>query len=73
MDDKKFSTVSIPTSLLKKIKSIIEGTGFTSDSSCVTYILREVIANRDEEMEEVFSMKVKEKVKERLHDLGYLD
>ena len=73
MDEKKFSTVSIPTSILKKIKNIIEGTGFASDSSRVTYILRDVIAKRSEEVEEVFSIKVKEKVKERLHDLGYLD
>jgi len=73
MDEKKYSTVSIPIILAEKIKKRIEGTGFTSVSSYVTYILREVIANIDEEEEEVFSKEDEEKVKERLRALGYLD
>ena len=73
MDDKKYSTVSIPTPLVEKVKKHIEGTGFTSVSSYVTYVLREVIANIDEEKEEVFSKEDEEKVKERLRALGYLD
>ncbi len=73
-DDKKYTTVSIPTPLVEKIKKRIEGTGFTSVSSYVTYVLREVIANMDEdEDEEVFSKEDEEKVKERLRALGYLD
>lgn len=71
--EKKYSTVSIPTPLVEKIKQRIEGTGFTSVSSYVTYVLREVIANMDEEEEEVFSKEDEEKVKERLRALGYLD
>ena len=39
--DKKYTTVSIPTPLVEKIKEHIEGTGFTSVSSYVTYVLRE--------------------------------
>ena len=73
MDEKKYSTVSIPAPLIEKIKKRIEGTGFTSVSSYVTYIIREVIANTDEEEEEVFSKEDEEKVKERLRALGYLD
>lgn len=73
-EDKKYTTVSIPTPLVEKIKKRIEGTGFTSVSSYVTYILREVIANMDEdEDEDVFSKEDEEKVKERLRALGYLD
>jgi len=73
-DEKKYTTVSIPTPLVEKIKKRIEGTGFTSVSSYVTYVLREVIANMDEdEDEEVFSKEDEEKVKERLRALGYLD
>ena len=72
-DDKKYTTISIPTPLAEKIKKRIEGTGFTSLSSYVTYVLREVISGMDEEPEEAFSKEDEEKVKERLRALGYLD
>ncbi len=73
MDDKKYTTVSIPTPLAEKIKKRIEGTGFTSISSYVIYVLREVIASMEEDEKEVFSKEDEEKVKERLRALGYLD
>ncbi|MEA2053860.1 MAG: CopG family transcriptional regulator [Candidatus Thermoplasmatota archaeon] len=73
MDDKKYTTVSIPTPLVEKIKERIKGTGFTSVSGYVTYVLREVIANMDDDEEEAFSKEDEEKVKERLRALGYLD
>jgi Arc/MetJ-type ribon-helix-helix transcriptional regulator len=72
-DEKKFTTISIPTPLAEKIKKRIEGTGFTSLSSYVTYVLREVISGMEEESEEAFSKEDEEKVKERLRALGYLD
>jgi hypothetical protein len=72
-DEKKFTTISIPTPLAEKIKIRIEGTGFTSLSSYVTYVLREVISGLEEESEEAFSKEDEEKVKERLRALGYLD
>ena len=70
--EKKYTTVSIPTPLFKKIEERIKGTGFTSVSSYVTYVLREIIAE-DEESEEAFSKEDEERVKERLRALGYLD
>jgi len=72
-DEKKYTTISIPTPLAEKIKKRIEGTGFTSLSSYVTYVLREVISGMEEESEEVFSKEDEEKVKDRLRALGYLD
>ena len=72
-DEKKFTTISIPTPLAEKIKKRIKGTGFTSLSSYVTYVLREVISGMDEEEEEAFTKEDEEKVKERLRALGYLD
>ena len=57
-----------------EIKKRIEGTGFTSVSDYVTYVLREVLASlEEEEKEEVFTEEEEEKVKERLRALGYLD
>ncbi|MBN2602948.1 MAG: CopG family transcriptional regulator [Candidatus Thermoplasmatota archaeon] len=72
-EEKKYTTISIPTPLAEKIKKRIKGTGFHSLSSYVTYVLREVIAGTEEEREEVFTKEDEEKVKERLRALGYLD
>ena len=72
-DNKKFTTISIPKPLAEKIKKRIEGTGFTSLSSYVTYVLREVISGVEEEKEEVFSKEDEKRVKDRLRALGYLD
>ena len=69
---KKFTTVSIPTPLFTKIAERIKDTGFTSVSSYVAYVLREIIAGEEEE-EEPFSEEDKERVKERLRALGYID
>jgi len=72
-NEKKYTTISIPTPLAEKIKKRIQGTGFHSLSSYVTYVLREVISGMDEEEEEAFTKEDEEKVKERLRALGYLD
>ncbi|MEF8874705.1 MAG: CopG family transcriptional regulator [Candidatus Thermoplasmatota archaeon] len=74
MADKDYTTVSIPKPLAKKVKKRMEGTGFNSMSSYVTYVLRQVISSMEEEDEaEDFSEEDEEKVKERLRALGYLD
>jgi Arc/MetJ-type ribon-helix-helix transcriptional regulator len=72
-EEKKFTTISIPTPLAEKIKKRIKGTGFTSLSSYVTYVLREVLSGMEEEHEEAFSKEDEERVKDRLRALGYLD
>ena len=72
-DEKKYTTISIPTPLAEKIKKRIQGTGFTSLSSYVTYVLREVISGAEEETDEAFSKEDERKVKKRLRALGYLD
>ena len=69
----KYITVSIPTPLAEKIKKRIKGTGFTSISSYITYVLQELLASMEEEEKEVFSKEDEEKIKERLRVLGYLD
>ncbi|UCB59774.1 MAG: CopG family transcriptional regulator [Candidatus Bathyarchaeota archaeon] len=70
-DRKKFTTVSIPTPLFKKVEARIKDTGFTSVSSYVAYVLREIVAEVEDE--EPFSEEDKERVKERLRALGYID
>ena len=72
-DEKKYTTISIPTPLAEKIKKRIEGTGFNSLSSYVTYVLREVISGMEEDADEGFNKEDEERVKDRLRALGYLD
>ncbi len=76
MDEKskKFTSVSIPVPLFEKIKKRIEGTGFTSVSDYVTFVLREILTSEEEkEGEEPFTKEDEEKVKKRLRALGYID
>ena len=70
---RKFTTVSIPVPLYEKIKRMIEGTGFTSVSDYVTFILREILASIEEELKDkAFSKENEERIKRRLKALGYL-
>jgi len=69
----KFTTISIPTPLANKIKTRIDGTGFTSLSSYVTYVLREVLSGAEEQTQEAFTKEDEKRVKDRLRALGYLD
>ena len=69
----KYTTVSIPVTLYERIKKIIEGTGFTSVSQFVTYVLREVVASYEAQQgEEPFTEEEKREILEKLRRLGYL-
>jgi len=70
--DKEFTTISIPTSLYKKIEEAIRGTDVTSVSSYIAKVVREALSKQEAEPE-VFSKEDEEKVKERLKALGYID
>jgi Arc/MetJ-type ribon-helix-helix transcriptional regulator len=70
-EEKKYTTVSIPISLANKVKEKIKGTGFTSVSDYVVFVLRELMS--EDEAEEAFSKDDEEKVKSRLRALGYID
>ena len=68
----KYTTVSIPDPLNKKLRKIIKGTGFASTSSFVVFILREILIDRA--VGDLLSGKEKigERVKTQLRALGYL-
>ena len=74
-EDATNTTISIPKPLADKLKQRIEGTGFRSVSSYVTYILRQVLSSEEpkNQNKEAFSKEAEEKVKQRLRSLGYLD
>ncbi len=81
MVDTNITTISIPKPLAEKIKKRMEGTGFNSVSSYVTYVMRQVLSKVESEEQpnvasapkEAFSEEDERKVKERLRSLGYLD
>lgn len=71
----EYTTVSLPKPLVEKIKERMKGTGFSSVSSYVTYVLRQVLSSieEDERSKQAFTKEEEEKVKQRLRDLGYID
>jgi Arc/MetJ-type ribon-helix-helix transcriptional regulator len=71
----EYTTVSIPKPLADKVKERMKGTGFSSVSSYVTYVLRQVLSSieSEEKSKEAFTEEEEEKVKKRLRDLGYID
>ncbi len=70
---RKYTTVSIPITLYNRIKKLIEGTGFTSVSQYVTYVLREVVAEHEKHLaEEPFTEEDKQRIIEKLKKLGYI-
>jgi len=61
----KFTTISIPTPLVDKIKQKIKGTGIHSPSAYVTFLLREIFSEGNIGKQDI-------EVKQRLKNLGYL-
>ena len=66
----KYTTVSIPEPLYRKVKEFIEDTGFTSSSDFVTFVLREIFMETKAKKQTV---KKKSIVYERLKALGYIE
>jgi len=71
----EYTTVSIPKPLADKVKERMKGTGFSSVSSYVTYVLRQVLSSieSEEKSTQAFTKDEEDKVKQRLRDLGYID
>lgn len=71
----EYTTVTIPKILGAKIKERMKDTGFSSVSSYVTYVLRQVLSSikEEEKSKQAFTKDEEEKVKQRLRDLGYID
>ena len=70
MSPSDYTTVSIPKILYEKVQQRIEGTGFTSVSRFVVYILRELVTEPKKE-KAPFSEEDKKSVLEKLEKLGY--
>lgn len=66
--------MSIPLPLYQKIEKLIEGTGFTSVSEFVVYVLREVVAMKERRGDKTPHLTPEEEkeLEEKLRALGYL-
>lgn len=67
----KYTTVSIPAELADKCRQQIEATGFKNLSDYVTFILREIVASRNE-WDKATTQEDKARIMEKLRKLGYL-
>ena len=75
MNDKV--TLKIPRTLYEKLQKIIEGTGYSSVTEFVVYVLRDLISSDDfikrhDEISELTEEEIKA-IKKRLRNLGYLE
>ena len=70
----RYTTVSIPVTLYRRIRELIKDTGFTSVSQFGIYVLRDVISSMEEEKlsGESISEEEKRRIIDRLKRLGYL-
>ncbi len=68
----ELTNVPIPIELYEKIKQRIKDTGFTTVSSYVTYVLKEVLTE-DKGRGKSFTEEDEEKIKARLKALGYIE
>ena len=63
-------TLKIPRPLYEKLKSVIEGSGFSSVNEFVVYILRDLVSVSRDKKE--LSAEEIEAIRQRLKNLGYL-
>ncbi|QDU65832.1 CopG family transcriptional regulator [Engelhardtia mirabilis] len=65
-------TVKIPRPLYRKIQAVVEGSGFSSPTDFIVYVLRDLMGEHDEVERTDFSKEELEDVKRKLKNLGYL-
>lgn len=74
--DNAFTSITIPMELAEKIKKRIAGTGFTSLSSYVAFVLREIIGqgdiDKEKDQNDLFNAGEKSELLKRLKNLGYI-
>lgn len=66
-------TIKIPEVIYKRIKSLIEGSGFNSPTDFIVYVLRDLVGEKEiiKEKEELTPDEL-QTIKRKLKNLGYL-
>jgi len=70
-------TLKIPRTLYEKLQKIIEGTGYSSVTEFIIYVLRDLVSSddlvkRQDEISELTEEEIKA-IRKRLRNLGYLE
>ncbi len=63
-------TLKIPRPLYERLKTVIEGSGFSSVNEFVVYILRDLMSAKSQEKKELSADEI-EAIRKRLKALGY--
>ncbi|MCD6515884.1 MAG: CopG family transcriptional regulator [Candidatus Aminicenantes bacterium] len=63
-------TLKIPRPLYERLKTVIEGSGFSSVNEFVVYILRDLMSAKSQEKQELSADEI-EAIRRRLKALGY--
>jgi hypothetical protein len=66
------TTITIPKLLYNRLESMIQGTGFVSVSSYVTFVMRELVADKLVKAGSARRSEEEYRVKKRLRSLGYI-
>ena len=65
-------TIKIPRELYQKLRTMIAGTGFSSVSEFIVFVMRSVASGGELGGEDKFSAEEIRAIRERLRKLGYL-
>ncbi|MFH1279170.1 MAG: CopG family transcriptional regulator [Candidatus Eisenbacteria bacterium] len=67
-------TIKIPRPLYRKITQVIDGSGFSSPTDFIVYVLRDLVGERSvPEGQEDFSQDELRSIRRKLKNLGYLE
>ena len=65
-------TLKIPRPLYQRLGVLIEGSGFSSVTEFVVYVLRDLVAHQEGEPSAALSAREIEAIRKRLKTMGYL-
>lgn len=65
-------TLKIPRPLFQRLAVLIEGSGFSSVTEFVVYVLRDLVSHQESQGAATLSAKEVEAIRKRLQTMGYL-
>ena len=68
----KKATIKIPRPLYESLQKVIEGTGFTSVTDFIIYVMRDIAASGKLHEDTSLTKKEINQIRKRLKSLGYL-
>jgi len=72
MADEPKVTIKIPRRLYENLKEIIDGSGFSSVTDFIVYVLRDIASSETVRQDSRLTREEIELVRQRLKNLGYL-